>query len=402
MVNARTGRTRSPLLVAALGAAGLGVLCACPVMPADDGDKRAVVVRYVDKLVLPALADMHTAATSLSAAAVAHAATGGVAGPTRDDARAAWLAAMTKWQRLEMMGLGPAGSPATFVGGAGLRDLIYAWPQANPCGVDQQLVSDVFEEPGWAAARLVNILGLGSLEYVLFSEGEQNACPGSASINRDGLWDALSPAEVADRRARYAAVLAREIAAQVDALSSAWNEGGFAAELKGAGQGSSRFTSAQNALDQIYAALFAIELATKDKRLGIPAGLHVDCPSDSCPQKAESRYSSTSKDNILANLLAVRAVFIGLDAQDAEGVGFDDLLADRGASDLASSMTTHLTAVIDQVTAFDGTLEAALGNEPARVRALYDALKLFTDDLKSTMPSTLGLRVPDEGAGDND
>ena len=51
---------------------------------------------------------------------------------------------------------------------------------------------------------------------------------------------------------------------------------------------------------------------------------------------------------------------------------------------------------------FDGTFEDALVAEPARVQVVYDAVKLFTDDLKSTFPSTLGLRVPEEGAGDND
>jgi hypothetical protein len=29
-------------------------------------------------------------------------------------------------------------------------------------------------------------------------------------------------------------------------------------------------------------------------------------------------------------------------------------------------------------------------------------VKGFTDELKGTLPSLLGLRVPDEGAGDND
>ena len=52
--------------------------------------------------------------------------------------------------------------------------------------------------------------------------------------------------------------------------------------------------------------------------------------------------------------------------------------------------------------AIPGTMEEALANNPAAVVAAHTAVKAMTDDLKSRFVNVLNLRVPDEGAGDND
>ncbi len=377
-------------------------LAGCPaITPPLPGEvaRRGLTASIADDIVVPALDALASRAAALTSTTAAFSQSSGDAG-ARGAAQDAWRETMAVWQSLEVLHLGPAGSPVAFAGGQGLRDRLYAWPQVNLCAVDVQLVRNEFEEEGWAAARLPNVIGLAPLEYVLFEGGGGNACPADAGVNADGSWAALGDAEVALRRARMAAVLAADVENSASALRTAWTgETGFAVSLRTAGEAGSLFSTAQQALDEVYAALFAVELLTKDKKLAIPAGLHIDCAAASCPDKAESRFARTSKENVLHNLEATRRVFVG--AND-DVTGFDGLLVTAGAGELATSMSTNLDAAIAAAAGFDGTFEDALVAEPARVQVVYDAVKLFTDDLKSTFPSTLGLRVPEEGAGDND
>lgn len=383
-------------LVTACVVAVTGAACtpAEPPTPPGEADRRSFAVNFTDEIALPQLADFEARAAALRAATVSG---------DREESQQAWREAMTAWQGLEVLHLGPAGTPASFIGGLGMRDRIYAWPQVNLCAVDQQILLNEFSEEGWAQTRLPNVIGFAPLEYVLFVETTDNACPSTAAINTDGSWAALGADEIRARRAAYAAVLAEDVVALTAELVSAWTvTGGFADSLRSAGEAGSVFSTAQQALDEIYAALFTLELITKDKKLAIPAGLHVDCPTETCPDQLESRFSRTSKENVIANLQMMRRVFLGVDRAGLDETGFDDLLRERGAEDLAATMTASLDGAIAAVTSFEGSFEDALATEPARVQAVYEAVKAFTDDFKSTFPSALGLRVPDEGAGDND
>lgn len=395
------------LLLATVAAPLFAAIGACPVVeddPPGEVERRSFTTNVADEIVVPRLERFVTLAAALRVAADAHAASGGDDVADGDAARAAWRDAMNTWQELEVMHLGPAALPPGFVGAAGMRDRIYAWPQTNLCALDAQILLGEFEEDGWVETRLPNVVGLAALEYTLFVDGTGNACPDTAGMNTNGTWDALGADEIRSRRARYAAVVAADVEAKAAALRDAWTapDVGFAAQLRNAGEAGSAFATAQQALDEIFAALFAIELVTKDLRLGIPAGVHVDCEAETCPERVESGTSRTSKENVIANLVGTRAVFLGIDANGEDDTGFDDLLRERGADDVAATMTANLDAAIAAARAFEGTIEDALVTEPARVVELHAAVKLFSDDFKSTFPSTLGLRVPDEGAGDND
>jgi uncharacterized protein len=389
-----------PLLALVAGAA------ACPppgTPPPGESERRAFTTRLAQGIVVPQLQAFATQSEALRVAAQAWSATAGAGANEREAARQAWRDAMRTWQRLEVVQLGPAGSPTAFVGGQGLREGIYSWPQVNPCGVDQQLVLNEFTQPGWAAARLPNVLGLAALEYVLFVEGPDNVCPGAASINRDGTWQALSFEQVVARRAGYAAVVAGDVAARAALLRDAWT-GGFAEALSKAGEPGSPFATAQQAVDEVYAALFFVELRTKDRKIAVPAGIHVDCTAAAgvCPELAESPLSLTSRENIEENLRGARMVITGIGVDGQEGPGFDDLLAQRDQTAAATAMIEDLDAAIAAAAGFGATLEEAVVSDPGSVEALYLSVKAFTDHLKGTLPSLLGLRVPDEGAGDND
>lgn len=394
----------APVLVVAAAANAACVPTAKP--PPGEEARQGFTAQLTDGHVLPHLAALSTASTTLVEAVAAWRAT-----PSDENLTTAqnqWRATMDIWQRLEVVHLGPAGQPTAFTGGLGLRDRIYAWPQFNACGVDQQVVRNEFGDDTFADSRLVNVLGLGTLEYLLFVSNDDNACPGSAAINRNGEWDAVAVDERHRRKAHYADVVARDVAFQVSLLEGAWRDG-YAESLRTAGDEGSPFPSAQHALDEVYAALFYVELIAKDRKLAVPAGLHIDCDADVCPNLTESPFAAHSLANLRNNLAGVRAVFTGdvdasvaSQAENASGVGLADLLVDAGHTDAATTMTASLDAAIDATGSFSGTIEASLTQSPDQTRALHAALKAFTDDYKGTLPSLLGTRVPDEGAGDND
>ncbi len=369
--------------------------------PPGEDQRRLTLTRVVDSFTVPRLQTLVAKATTLRDATTTLEASLGADAAARAEARAALVALQETWQELEVVHLGPAGAPSTFAGGQALRDGINAWPLVSVCSADQQVVQDRFTEPGWVDTRLVNVLGLPTLEYLLFRDDADNACPAAASINSNGTWAAIGANEITRRRATYARVLADDVLLKATALEAAWASG-FAAELRGAGAGSALFPSAQQGLDELYAALFFIELKTKDRKLAVPAGIHIDCATDVCPDLTESPFARLSVAHIERNLRGARAIFTGINDVGEDGAGFDDLLRDAGHVDAATTMVQALDTAVTAAATFDGTMEDALVAEPERVRALHAAVKGFTDELKGNLPSLLGLRVPDEGAGDND
>lgn len=369
--------------------------------PPGEGSRREFTERLVSGFVEPRLQTLVERTATLVDATTTLERNGGTDEAARTAAQDALIAVQETWQQLEVLQLGPAGSPTTFTGGLGLRDGINAWPQTSPCGADQQVVQNRFAEAGFIAGRLPNVLGLHTLEYLLFRDDTNNACPESASINADGRWAALSADDVRARRATYARLVADDVHSKARALQTAWRDG-YGAALASAGTEGSSFTTAQQALDEVYAALFAVELVVKDKKLAIPAGLRVDCEGTACHALTESPYARLSHRHVANNLRGAALVFAGRNDDGSDGVGFDDLLKDGGHDAVAADMIAAVDAAVLAADNFVGTYEEALPVEPQRVVALHDTVKAFTDGLKTDLPSLLGLRVPDEGAGDND
>ncbi len=391
--------------VGAIVAFGLCVGVACAPLPqapppGEDG-RRAFLTRLVDGVVLPRLRALESGSAALHEASIALDAAAGLDDGARARARDALKGTQAHWQELEMIHVGPAGGPTVFTGGLGLRERIHSWPLVSRCGIDQQVVANRFADPGWVEGRLVDVLGLHTLEYLLFRADAGNDCPEAASLNADGRWAALAAPTIIARRATYARLVAQDVYSRVVALRQEWS-GGFGRSLGTAGLPGSSFATAQQAIDEVYAALFALELSTKDRKLGVPAGLHVDCAADVCPDLTESPVARLSLRHIEHNLQGAHAVFGGRGLDDDDGVGLDDLLVEAGHADAAVGIAAAFDAALASVRQFPGTLEDALGTEPQRAHALYAAVKVVTDELKSTLPSLLGLRVPDEGAGDND
>lgn len=375
---------------------------------APDFDRSALLASIADRVIVPAYTDFATRADALASAAAAWS-----ADPTDDALRAsaqqAWADAADAWQIAELTQLGPAGPSGASgrVGGLGLRNEIYSWPLDNPCRVDQELVANTFDQDGYFASKLDNTYGLDALEYVLFVVGPENECPPQVDINDQGLWsDLVGPPEdegaaLRARRAAYAEVIAAKLAADADRLLGEWT-GGFRDAFVNAGQGSSPYRSAQQALDEVFAAMFYLELRAVDLKLGAPAGLNARCLETICPEDVESFWADRSRTFIRQNVEAFARMYRGGPADDAAAVGFDDYLAAAGADDLVGRLGTRLDAAVAAVQDTEPPMQEALTSAKAEIDAAYDAVSELMVLVETEFVSDLALEIPREGAADND
>lgn len=360
-----------------------------------------------ERVILPTYRAVAEEAAALEVSAEAYAdalATGAADTATRAaDAREAYHRTMSAWQRAELMQLGPAGSGITTMGGQGLRDAIYSWPTVNPCRIDQVLVDERYEAPSFFEDELVNVYGLDALEYLLFAPGPDNACPPQLEINQ-GAWGMLGAEEVARRRAAYAARVAANVRAFADQLVDAWDpaKGDFLGVLGAPDRTDSPYSGPREAVDALFHAMYYVELEVKDMKLALPAGVSVQCPAETCPEDLESRFADRSRENVIANLEAFRALFLGNLEGEAEGTGFDDFLAAVDAGPLAEQMDGRAAAALATAEALQVDLRTALAQDPESVRQLHADVKALTDLLKSQFVTVLNLSVPQEGAADND
>ena len=368
-------------------------------------DRTPVLESVADRVVLPAIRAAQQAFANMEQAAVS-ARDGG----DRAGLQAAWRQASLSFQALEMMQFGPLGdlggpSAGAPRGGRGLRDEIYSWPvvPVSLCAIDQIIANDAdrFEAPDFFETQLANVYGLDGIEYLAFVDTTDNACPDTADINADGTWDGLEDSEIGDRRARLAAAQASFLNARVGELAEAWEQT-FRDDFVSAGDGSSVFSSGQAAFDDVYAAMNQLDLLVKDDKLGIPLGIHAECLEATCPDRVESRYAGASREFIRANVEAFRRLFLGGQPEDPSRHGFDTYLRDIGRENLANDLVQDMDAMVEAAQDVEPPLPGALSSDAERLRTLHTAISDVTTTLKSQFVSVLALRVPQEGAADND
>lgn len=382
-------------------------LCGCPasVRPEADAEaKRAVLGQVVTHVLQPTLDSFAEEADALAASLAnwRNASRQGPAGQERAAAKAAFKAAFLRWQRVEMMAFGPAGQSPAFVLGQGLRDTIYSWPTVNLCRVDTVLADRLYAQPGFFDTALVTTTGLSTVEALLFGEGTDNACPPTAPLNMAGTWAALSAEELAFRRAEYASLAAENVAKQAKVLRDAWADDA-GAKFSTAGLTGSGFGTAQAALNEIFAGMFAADRRLKDDRIGAPAGLvPTTCSKPACPELAEARLSKLSREAIVANLDGLRALLRGGFEESEAKQGFNALLEARGAAALASNMDEAVLSARAQVEALPVPVDEGVVSHLEQVQSLYGDVQVLTDFLKGQFVTILSLKVPAEGAGDAD
>lgn len=361
------------------------------------GRRSEVLAALGTNVILPSYRTLQTRAGALDTAIATFVASGLPA--DREAAQVAYLALMESMMEVEMMTVGPLGAATQTPGGQDLFDEMYSWAVVplSLCGVDRFLAGATYQDATVLGAEPLNIRGLGAIDYLLFVDTTANACGANAEINTNGTWAALSADAdaLAVRRAQMAKVLSAQVKDRADALVAAWDPA-FLREFTEPARAGAVYDSAQEGLNAVADALFVLDQVTKDLRIVAPAGIR-DCATATCPEALESHYAGDNKERILANLVAYRLVITG-----GEGLGFDDLLMDVGASAFATEMLAHIDAAIAAVSEVDGTLAEALVSDLDDVRALHDAVQLCAADLKTTFLAVLSLDPPNRAGSDND
>ena len=355
-----------------------------PTTPVDGFERSTMLTNFADNIIIPNIESFREETLTLASA---------VEEGETSDIQAAWKRTMGAWQKVEVLQVGPVGPAGLVIEGASLRDEIYSWPKTNPCAVDQAIVSEVFNEPNFFESALVDAYGLDAIEYLAFYEGTDNACSQTATINRNGSWQNIDADTLTLRRQTYMGVLADRLVIEADQLLSIW-QGDFGQSFR---EGSGEFTNAQRVVDDVFAALYYIELRVKDKKLALPLGRNVECTEATCPQNIESRFAGHAFENIAANLESAHDLMSG-----KTGVGFDDFLITLGAGETADEMMNALDHAITITRSQEDSFELLLNSDIDAVNEVHDAIKTYTDILKSDFVTVLNLRIPEEGAGDND
>lgn len=382
---------RAPAARVALAAASLlSVSCS-----SDASADRVSLLQSMARCTMSAQDQLITASADLATATQTLASAPGDA--SRAAARAAWERAMDAWQRLEMHTYGPAAG-TNRSGGQGLRPTLYAWPDFSRCLIEQRIVSRGYEGASFAMLP-GSAKGLAAIEYLLFEEGADNACPATEDINAMGTWSALGRDELQRRRAAYASAAAADLVSRARALRAAWGPNGFETQLITAGRGSTVFSTQQLAFSAVADGVLHLDSDTKDLRLGRPLGI-VNCTTGTCPEAVESPFAARGLANVRNNLAGARLLLLGCAAGDNQG--FDDRLEATGSGALAVRLRALLDGADAALNALPGNdLRAALSSNPAGVRRAYDAVKALTDFLK--MEFSVALQIASARVeGDND
>jgi predicted lipoprotein len=361
---------------------------------------RAVLASIGERVIYADIVAFHERAQALETATAS--AMGG--GATElEAARLAWRDAIAVFQRIEVLQLGPAGLVTLTTGGLGLRDVINGWPLITTCRIDSNLVDPVYDDRIAIEAGPINARGLTALEYVLFIEGAENGCPASSRINTDGSWAALGAAEVSRRRGVYAHHLASLILEHAVELRQAWDPAGgnFLGALSTAGAGSAVYPSAQLGLNAISDALVYLYKEVVDYKVGIPAGIGIECPTDACPEQVESRWAHASIHHLRANLGAFRDTYLGA-PEGSDAPGFDDLVRSVGGTELDARIHDLIAQCFAALDAIDGTLEEAVVSEVDDVAEVARLLRALADAFRVEVVSLLDLAPAMRVEGDND
>jgi predicted lipoprotein len=397
---------------------GACLLAACsseaggPKDAADAPARRVLLENMAKHVIAPTYADFVAKAKALTTATARYADT--VSPENLSKAQTAFRDAIGVWQRAEMFQVGPAAAVGSSApGGKGLRETIYAWPNAYSCGVDAALVDKAYADAEeFIASSYPNTRGLAALERLLFAGDADSACPSEHAIIKSGAWEALTQEDLDARRAAYANVLAVEL--QNDATKLKKQFATFARELATAGKGSKLFATTQDALNVVSDAMFYLDVATKDMKLAEPLGLTMACEEKRCPLELELALSLQSGQAVVRNLQAFRDLFQGLapdGERNGEMWGFQDLLESLSQDKLATRMNNLIDKAIAETEKIEPSLEEVLASdagEPAssardtQADRAYAALQDLTTVLKTEFISALSLKLPVVAASDND
>ena len=350
--------------------AGIASLTGCGSDNGDDNtgsdfDRKAMLTNYADNLIVPGYQRFAETTTELKTAVEAFAASPSEA--TLATARQKYQQAYLTWQELSMYEFGPADEQM-------LRSNLNVYP-TNATQIESNVSSGTYDLQ--ASANLA-AKGFPALDYLLYGQATQ------AEVIAQ-----YTTATTAANRKKYLQDITNLVAQQAQSTYDAWTQN-YSTTFK-----QSEGTAVGSAIGNLVNQLNSDIDITKRYKVGIPAGKFT--AGTARPTEAEAYYSHTSLELLLQNLRAEKALFLGMSADNINGIGLDDYLnhvnAKKDAMLLSDAIEQQFNLAIAAAEAINAPIDQAVTTNQAAVNKLYDELQKLIVLTKTDMPSKLGVTI---------
>jgi predicted lipoprotein len=341
----------------------------------DSFDKAGMLANIAENIIVPAYANLKVAVDKLDQATDAF-----IQHPTvlsLQAAQTAFTDAYIRYQSASCFEFGPADAEL-------LRANLNVFPCDTP-KINSKIIAGDFN---LSTVNDIDVKGFPAIDFLLFSNHQNSSAILERYTSSSNSMNAKS----------YLKALVKELKQKTDAVNTGWsvNGGNYLSTFKN-NEGSSVGSSLGLLINQFN---FDYE-NLKNARIGIPLGKKsLGTPF---PAKVEAVYSTQSLTLAIAQLKSIENIYLGRDANNKDGLGFDDYLASLGAQHtlgpLNEVIKNKITAAKTKLAAIQGTLAEAIKNDPASVDAAYAEIYQLTVLIKVDMPSAFGVMITYE---DND
>ncbi|MEM6432010.1 MAG: imelysin family protein [Deinococcota bacterium] len=331
---------------------------------AGEFDRRAMLTSLSENVILPCHEQFVASADDLATHVQSFYDSQDVA--NLQQARAAWLETALTWQKCELFSL--AGFETMI-----LHNRISKMPRTN-------LIEDLLASSKDITAESLSgegstVKGVGAIEYILFQETAPE--------------DVLNILQNDARRLNYLLALSQNLAIEARGLRDFW--------LPEGGDYTSRFVVAEDASSSIKDSLNILvnelianlEQLARDE-LGAPLGN--DNGGEPQPELALGYLSGSSLQLTRSKLEGIQ---LALYNDQADGqLGLDDYLNFLTADDqLANQLANGFAVAFEAIDVVDIPLAQAVYEKPAKVEAVYEAVRELVVLTKVDMANQLGITV---------
>lgn len=333
-----------------------------------DFDRTALLQNYGSEIILPSYENLASDVADLDASAEAF-----VDAPSEETlsaVRADLKSARMAWQKVSLYQFGPAESLT-------LRSALNTYP-TDTDRIDANIASG---EYAFGSISDKDAGGFPALDYLLHD----------ASATDAEIIAAYTDGAEADSRAAYLLENIAFIQDNADAVVAEWAPRG--------GDYLGMFTSEANAGTDVGSSLGMVvnayvkhyERALRDGKIGIPAGVRsAGVPRSSSTEAAHAGYSL---DLAIANLQAVKDLYLGKRPGGENGMGLDDHLQALGAESLHTDIVAEIDEAIGALQVLEDPLanQIETNNEP--VLTAFQEMQDVVVLLKADMTSALGITI---------
>lgn len=321
-------------------------------------DDQAVVVDYVDHVIVPTYTLLATRAEGLSAAVEALA-----AGPDADTlaaARQAWIDTRSPWEQSEAFLFGPVDSN-------GYDPALDTWP-LNEADLNAVLAGTDALTVDFVESLPESQKGFHTVEYLIF--GVDNAKTPDAFTARELQYLDAATAEMA----RIAGLLAKSWTTSLDGRRP------YAEVFRTAGEpGNTAYPSLGAAGQEIVQGMIGILDEVANGKIAEPYDNHD-------PRLVESQFSFNSQVDFQDNVRGVRRAWLGLGPEESSpaGASLSAFVARRDPA-LAARVTAELDAGVAAIAAIPVPFRDAITDDAAsgRIEAAQAALRKAQTTIES-------------------